>query len=113
MKHIVEFRSLTLKPDTREKFHSLFAEKSLPLHTRWNIDVVAHGASLHDEITYFVIRRFDTLAQREQLENAFYDSDGWRQGPRETMIALIDYYIDIVLELDESAVEQLRSDQSN
>ena len=26
MKHVAEFRSLSLKPDTREKFHRLFVE---------------------------------------------------------------------------------------
>jgi hypothetical protein len=33
--------------------------------------VVAYGASLHDESSYFVIRRFDSLAEREQMEDAY------------------------------------------
>lgn len=75
---------------------------------RWNFDVLAHGPSLHDENTYYVIRRYDSLAQREQMENAYYASDDWRLGPREVMLALIENYIDIVLELDEVAVRGLR-----
>src|SRR5258706_8866449 len=47
---------------------------SSPLHRksiifvaqRWNFDVVAHGPSLQDENIYYVIRRFDSLTQREQ-----------------------------------------------
>ena len=112
MKQVVEFRSLSLKPDTREKFHRLFAERSLPLLKRWNMDVVAYGSSLHDGNTYYVIRRFDSLALREQMEDAFYGSDDWRQGPREAMVALIENYIDIVVELDDVVVQGLRNDRN-
>ena len=75
---------------------------------RWNFDVLAHGPSLHDENTYYVIRRYDSLAQREQMEDAYYASDDWRKGPRECILALIENYTDIVLELDEVTVQGLR-----
>jgi len=99
---------LNLKPGTRGRFHSHFTQESLPLLKRWNIDVVAHGPSLHDENTYYVIRRFESLAHRRQSEDAFYDSDDWRNGPREAMVALIENYTDIVLQLDEAAIQGLR-----
>ena len=108
MNHFVEFRSLNIKTGTREQFHRLYIQESLPLLKRWNIDVVAHGPSLHDENTYYVICRFDSLAQREQSEDAFYRSDDWIKGPREAMLALIENYTDIVLELDETTIQGLR-----
>ena len=111
MKHIVEFRTLTLRPQSRRDFHQLFVERSLPLLQRWNFDVVAHGPSLHDENTYYVIRRFDSVSQREQLEDAFYGSDDWRYGPREAMLSLIENYADIAIALDDAAVEGLRNVQ--
>jgi len=112
IKHFVEIRSLSLRPETRAQFHRLFTEQSLPLLKRWNMEVVAHGSSLHDENTYFVIRRFDSLAQREQIEDAFYGSNDWTQGPREAMVALIENYTDVVLELDQAALDALRSARS-
>jgi hypothetical protein len=108
MKHFMEIRSLHLKSGTREEFHRLYVEQALPLLKLWNFDVVAHGRSLHDENSYYVIRRFDSLAQREQMEDAYYASDDWRKGPREALLALIESYIDIILELDEVTVEGLR-----
>ena len=111
MKHIVEFLILTLKPQSRKNFRQLFVQRSVPLLQRWNFDVVAHGPSLHDENTYYVIRRFDSLSQREQLEDDFYGSDDWRYGPREAMLSLIENYADIVLALDDAAVEGLRNVQ--
>ncbi|HZM20820.1 MAG TPA: NIPSNAP family protein [Anaerolineales bacterium] len=108
MNHFIEIRSLNIKPNTREEFHRLYIEKALPLLKRWNFDVVAHGPSLHDVNTYYVIRRYDSLAQREQMEDGYYASDDWRKGPREAMLALIESYVDIVLELDEVTVQGLR-----
>jgi NIPSNAP protein len=109
MNHFIEIRSLNLKPGAREEFHRLYIEEALPLLKRWNFDVVTHGPSLHDENTYYVIRRFDSLAQREQSEDAYYASDDWRKGPREAILALIENYTDIVLELDEVTVQGLRN----
>ena len=108
MNQIIEIRSINLKPGGREQFHRLYIEKALPLLERWNFDVVAHGPSLHDENSYYVIRRYDSLAQREQMEDTYYASDDWRQGPRETMLALMENYTDIVFELDEVTVQGLR-----
>jgi len=109
MNHFIEIRSYNLKPGTRAEFHRLFLEAALPLLQRWNVDVVAYGPSLHDENSYYPIRRFDNLAQREESENAFYSSDEWRQGPREAIIELIENYTEIVLELDKVTVEGLRN----
>jgi len=106
--HLIEIRSINLKPGRREEFHRLYIEQALPLLKRWNFDVVAHGPSLHDENSYYVIRRYDSLAQREQSEDAYYSSDDWRQGPREAILALMENYTDIVFELDEVTVQGLR-----
>jgi len=106
--HLVEIRSITLKPGRRDEFQSLYIEEALPLLERWNFDVVAHGPSLHDENSYYVIRRYASLAQREQMEDTYYGSDDWRQGPREAILALMETYTDIVFELDEVTVQGLR-----
>jgi hypothetical protein len=78
---------------------------------RWNVDVVAYGPSLHDQDSYFLMRGFDSLVQREESENAFYSSDEWKQGPRELIVALIENYTEFVLELDEVTVQGLRGIQ--
>ncbi|HUI88010.1 MAG TPA: NIPSNAP family protein [Anaerolineales bacterium] len=108
MKSLIEVRTLTLKSGTRNEFHRLFTQESLPILQRWKIDVVAHGPSLHDEDTYYVIRRFDNLAQREQREDSFYGSDDWRKGPRQALLALIENYVDVVFELEEGPIQGLR-----
>jgi hypothetical protein len=90
MNHFIEIRSLNIKTGTREEFQRLYIEEALPLLKCWNFDVVAHGPSLHAENSYYVIRRFEGLAHREQIEDAYYASDDWRQGPREAILDLIE-----------------------
>jgi len=108
MNHFVEIRSYNLKPGTRDEFHRLFLEEAFPMLKRWNVDVVAYGPSLHDENSYYLMRRFESLAHREQSEDAFYSSNAWRQGPREAIIALIENYTEVVLQLDEVTMQGLR-----
>jgi hypothetical protein len=110
MKHLVEFRSYTLKSASRDKFHQLIVEQSIPMQKRWNVDVVDFGPSAHDNVSYYLIRRYDSLAHYEQSQDAFYDSDEWRQGPREAIITLIESSTEFVLELDDVAVQGLRSE---
>jgi hypothetical protein len=104
----VEIRSYNLKPGTRSQFHELFVHESLPMLQRWKVDVVAFGPSPHDEDSYYLIRRYDSLAHREQSQDGFYGSAEWKQGPREAILALIENYTSIVLEMDEAAVNHLR-----
>ncbi|MEW6402636.1 MAG: NIPSNAP family protein [Chloroflexota bacterium] len=108
MNHLIEIRTITLQPGTRDEFHRLVIEESLPMLKRWGLEVVVYGPSLHDENSYYFMRRFDSLAHREQNEDAFYGSDEWRKGPREAIIALIENYTEFVLEVDEVTLQGLR-----
>jgi len=112
MNHFVEFRSYNLKPGTRAEFHRLFLEEAYPLLQRFHVDVVAYGLSLHDENSYYLMRRFDSLAHRDQSEEAFYGSDAWRKGPREAVLACIEHYTEFVVELDEVTINGLRRQRS-
>jgi hypothetical protein len=108
MKYFLEIRSYNLRPGTREEFHRLFIEEALPMLQRWNVDVVDYGPSLHDENSYYLMRRYDSLAHREESEESFYSSDGWRKGPREAILACIENYTEFVVELEDVTVQGLR-----
>jgi len=109
MSRFVEFRSYTLRPGSGAAFHMLVLEKSLPLLHKWKIDVLAAGPSVHDQDSYFLIRVYDSLEQRQQSQDSFYGSADWRQGPREAIVALIDSSTSIVVELSEESVAALRT----
>jgi hypothetical protein len=75
---------------------------------RWEVDVVAFGPSLHDDDSYFLIRSYASLEDRERSQAAFYASDEWRHGPREAIVSCIASDTSVVLEVDALTVERLR-----
>ena len=105
---VVEIRSYNLKPGTRDRFQALFLAEALPMLRRWKVDVVAYGPSLHDHDSFFLIRAFPGIAERQKSEDAFYGSQEWIAGPRERILADIDSYTTIVVSLDEATLQGLR-----
>jgi hypothetical protein len=108
MSRFVEIRSYNLKPGSRDELHRLMTERSMPMLERWQVDVVDYGPSLHDADSYFLIRAYDSLEDRQQSQDRFYGSEEWRHGPREPILALIESYTSVVLEMDDATVRGLR-----
>lgn len=104
----VEIRSYNLKPGTRDRFQQTFLKEGLPMLKRWNVDVVGYGPSLHDKDSYFLMRGFTSVEQRQKDEDAFYGSDEWKQGPRERILADIESYTTVVITLDAATINGLR-----
>jgi ketosteroid isomerase-like protein len=105
----VEFRSYNLKPATRGEFHRLVAEEGLPLLRRFEIDVVAHGPSTHDDTSYYLVRSFADRDERKRQEDAFYASEEWEKRLSGRVMPLVESYTTVVLDLDETTVSGLRS----
>jgi hypothetical protein len=106
-KIVLEIRTYNLKRGARDNFHQLVL-KTLPLLGQYEINVVSYGPSLHDENSYFLIRSFSSLDDRARKEDAFYGSRDWIDGPRESVLALIENYSTIVVEADHSLLPHLQ-----
>lgn len=76
----------------------------------YGIDVVAMAPSVTaDEGEHAaLLRAFDSLADRERQEAAFYGSAEWRDGPRSTVMEPIESYHTVVLDVSPAAVDALR-----
>ncbi|HTK28855.1 MAG TPA: NIPSNAP family protein [Vicinamibacterales bacterium] len=105
---IVEVRSYNLKPGTRERFHDRFVREALPMLKRWKVDVVAYGPSLHDADSYFLMRAYTSLEERQRSEDAFYGSDEWKNGIRAAVLADIESYTTIVIPIEPAGLDALR-----
>jgi len=108
MNKMIEIRSYNLKSGTRREFLRLMAEEAMPMLQRWGVEVVRFGPSLHDEDSCYLIRAYDGLKERQESQDAFYGSDEWKMGPREAIVALIDNYTSVVIEMDERTLDGLR-----
>jgi hypothetical protein len=89
---VFEILTLEIKAGGRDEFHKVYVTQSVPLLKKWNFDLVAYGPSLHDANSYYVIRRFKSLEEREKSEDAFYSSNDWKSGPRDAIMGLVDHF---------------------
>jgi NIPSNAP len=96
---IVEIRTYRLKPGTAQEFLRVVREEALPLLEKFGLRVLAAGISLAEGDDAYLIRAFPSLEEREEQENAFYGSEAWRDGPRAAVMACIDNYHTVVLEV--------------
>jgi len=72
------------------------------------MDVVAYGPSMHDEDSWFLMRSFESVDERQKSQDAFYGSAEWRNGPRDAILRHIDSYTTVVIELDGATISGLR-----
>ena len=97
---MVEIRSYTLRPGTRDSFHRLVLDYSLPMLKRWKIGVLGYGPSLQEDSSYYLVRVYPSLEARQRLEDAFYGSDEWKKGPREAIVSRIVNYTTVIMPVD-------------
>lgn len=105
---VIEIRSYRLVPGSRDRFHGLISQQSLPLMLEWGMDVVGFGPSLHGADSYFLIRAFKDLMQLEHDQADFYASPAWREGPREAIVSLIASDSNVVMAMSQERIEALR-----
>lgn len=108
MEQIIEIRTYALKTGTSEQFDQLMREQSVPMLGAAGTDVVAARSSLHSPDTYLLIRSYPGQVQRSRSQEQFYGSAAWTNGPRDAIMACIDFYTTVVLEADQSTIDGLR-----
>jgi hypothetical protein len=107
---LLEIRTYRLKPGTRDGFMRVMRDEAVPLLRAFGIHVVSTGPSLVDEDGFeeaYLVRAFSSLAEREELEERFYGSDEWRDGPRPGIVDPIETYHTVVIEVPDAAVTAL------
>lgn len=108
MKRLVEFRSYKLKPGSAAAFHEAAVSKALPLLLKWKMEVVAHGPSPHEPDTYFLIRAYADLADRNRQQDAFYGSKDWIDGPRASIVPLVVSYLNTLVWMSQESIDDLK-----
>jgi ketosteroid isomerase-like protein len=97
---VAEIRSYTLRPGTRDSFHRLVLDYSLPMLQRWKIGVLGYGPSLQEDSSYYLVRLYPSLEARQRSEDAFYGSSEWKNGPREAIVSRIINYTTVIVPVD-------------
>ena len=108
---ILEIRTYRLKPGRAEGFVELMRSRAAPLLAQHGIRVLDCAASLdpdgEEQPDAYLMRAFDSLESRAAQEQAFYDGAAWREGPREAVLAEIESYHTIVLDVPDNLADAL------
>jgi hypothetical protein len=104
---ITEIRTYKLKKGLSENFQKIFKEESLPMLKRWNVNVVDFGISLVDDESFYLIRSYDSVAQRKKSQEEFYGSDEWINGPNDSIMNCIETDNTVVIENEKLSINRL------
>lgn len=110
---VVEVRSYRLKPGSGERFDRLMSDIAVPMLRKWHTDVVRHGASAHDDVSYHLIRAYASVEDRQRRQDEFYGSAEWREGPRQAILDLIEEYTSVVIPMDGDTIDRLRNKEKD
>lgn len=105
---ILELRVYKIHHGRRDEFAERMTNALVPLFKRHGVEVVHCGASLHDEDSYFLMRTYPSVAERQSQLDAIYGSAEWLMNHEEAVLDMIDTYDTAVLEADEWLVEVLK-----
>lgn len=96
---VLDLRTYKLVPGGGEEFDRIFRERALPMLHRFGIAVIGYGPSTDDGDLYYLMRAFPSAARREEQLDTFYGSDEWRDDHRDAVLALIETYHTVAIQL--------------
>ncbi len=109
MSLLIEIRTYRLKSSSHDVFHEAMCDRAVPFIRSKGMDVVAFGASDHEEQTYFLIRAYKNRSALEAEQTEFYSSPEWQNGPRQDLVDHIETYMNTLITLSPEAVESIRT----
>lgn len=101
MQKIIEFLSYELIKGSAEEFHNIMLSESLPLHRKYNINVLYSNKSIEIPDNYLLIRTYSSLKEMENQQNKFYSCEDWKKSIREKIINKIVKSVRNVMDIDE------------
>lgn len=104
---LLEIRLFTVRPGTRDEFHRISRDGTIPLMRRLGITVVAHGPSLNNENGYFLMRAFPSEAERVELSQSLYRTAEWEEKYDAPVSGMIEDYDTTVLRAASDAIKAL------
>ena len=106
---IVEFRTFRLHHGVRGLYTERFQQHVLPLLIKHGFEVLAWGASLHDQFSFYIVTVYSSVEERRDRLNSLFDSQEWLVDQEPEVMAMIESANIGVAEVSESLVEEMRT----
>jgi hypothetical protein len=101
---IIEMRTYTLKPGTREAFLKIFRAKSIPAHDEIGMKIIGPFLSIENPDVFFFMRGFPDLASREPMKAKFYEGELWKRELENTLMPMIEKYEVVLVDDSEGLI---------
>jgi quinol monooxygenase YgiN len=93
---IVEVRRYRIKPGKRDEFLKFFETRSVPALLAHGMKVLGPLVDVENPNAFVFLRGFPSLAARDEMKEAFYGSELWKNELESIAMPMIDSY-DVVL----------------
>lgn len=93
---IVEVRSYRIKPGRRAEFVEFFETRAVPALRSYGMQVLGPLLDLENPNKFVWLRGFPTLEAREQMRDAFYGGDLWKDELEAIAMPMLESY-DVIL----------------
>lgn len=104
---LVELRLFKLRPGTRDEFHRISRDGTIPLMRECGITVLAHGPSLNEEDAYYLVRLFPSEQARTELSQSLYARPEWDANYDAPVMDMIDDYHTVVMPASAAVIEAI------
>lgn len=95
---IVEMRTYQTKPGMRTRFVEIFETRTVPEHLRLGMPIAGPFLSVEDPDTFFFMRGFPDLANREIMKAGFYEGRLWKEELEEVLMPMLERYDVVVVD---------------
>ena len=106
--HVLEVRIFRVHHGRRNEFIARFHEQLLPMFKRNGVEPIHYGPSLHDEDSFFLIRAWPSVEERQEKLDAMYGGAEWLMNQEEQVLDMIDTMDTCVLAADEWLIGAIR-----
>ncbi|MEW6735386.1 MAG: NIPSNAP family protein [Acidobacteriota bacterium] len=93
---IVEVRSYRIKPGRRAEFIQFFQTRAIPALRAHGMKIVGPLLDLENPNKFVWLRSFPSLEERDQMKNAFYEAELWKNQLEAIAMPMLESY-DVIL----------------
>ena len=98
---VLELRIVRLRHGRRNEFAVRFHDQLLPILRSHGMEIIHYGPSLHDEDSFFLIRAWPSVAERQETLDTMYGGVDWLMNQEQVFLDMIDSMDTCVLNADE------------
>ena len=93
---IVEVRSYRIKPGRRDEFIKFFEARSIPALRSHGMKILGPLLDLENPNKFVWLRSFPSLHERDQMKDAFYEGELWKNELEAIAMPMLESY-DVIL----------------